>query len=120
MDLHQTLVIVIVTAKHAPQALGATATTVEAQTTESAESFQVARKKRRMPWYPSRKNAIVGIKLAAETIQMAGTARMACNAKSTRCAALGMARSQMKHHVSAAPLTLGKHALRRTNCSVKT
>ena len=115
MDLLQTLVIVLVPAKHAPQALGTTATMAAAHITESVENFLDVQKQHTMHWYPSRKDAIVGMTHAAEMIQMASTVQetrhRAYFAKSTLCVALEMAHKQMPHRVSADLRTMGIHAI---------
>ena len=122
MGLLQTLAIVLVAAKSAPQALGATATMAAAHITESVENFLDVQKQHIMRWYPSRKDAIVGMTHAAEMIQRASTVQetgdRAFFAKSTLYVALEMAHKQMPHRVSADHRTMGKHA-HRTNCSVK-
>ena len=73
MGLLKTLVIVLVPAKGALQALGATATMAAAHITESVENFLDVQKKHILHWYPFRKDAIVGMTHAAEMIQMAST-----------------------------------------------
>ena len=111
MGLLQTLVIVLVPAKGALQALGATATMAAAHITESVENFLDVQKKHILHWYPFRKDAIVGITHAVEMTQRASTVQMACIAKSTSCVALGMVHKQMPHRVSVDPLGLGTHAI---------